>query len=112
MFEEQIAQIFDLVPNLLPHFGGLVLPQLPHPQTDNLIAKSGEKHKFSDFEAQIAQTEHKFFDPCLTSYRPLGAGEMEPKLGGAMLVHTRSLVRTFDYIILVKGSNRKRLVSC
>ena len=59
------------MPNLLPHFGGLAFLQLP--RTNKLIAESGEKHKFWDFEAQIAQIEHKFFDPCLTP---------EPTLGG------------------------------
>jgi len=41
--------------------GALAFPQPP--KTDELIAKSGEKHKFWDFEAQI---EHKFFDPFMT----------------------------------------------
>jgi len=63
--------------NLVPHFGGLAFPQPP--KTDKLIAMSGEKYKFWDFEAQTAQIEHKFFDPFLTPYPTLlggGAGEM------------------------------------
>ncbi len=53
------------MPNLLPHFDGGASISLA-PKTDNLIAKSGEKHKFWDFEEQTAQIEHTFFDPCLT----------------------------------------------
>ena len=52
------AQISDPMPNLLPHFGEAEFPQPPCPETDKFIAKSGEKHKIWDFEAQIAQIEH------------------------------------------------------
>jgi len=58
------------MPNLVPQFGRLAFPQPP--KTDKLIAKSGEKYKFWDFEAQIAQIEYKFFDPCLTSEPTFG----------------------------------------
>ncbi len=37
----------------------------PHPQTEKLIAKSGEKHNFWDFEAQIAQIFWPTLDPLL-----------------------------------------------
>ncbi len=59
----QIAQFFDPMPKLLPHFWGASISSAP--KTNKLIAKSGKKHKFWDFEAQI---EHKFFEPWLTPW--------------------------------------------
>ncbi len=64
--------MFYPMPNLLPHFGGRASISLA-PKTDKLIAKSREKHKFWDFDARIAQIEHKFFR-CMLNPLP---GEME-----------------------------------
>jgi len=55
---------------------GPTFPQLPPPrplQTDKLIAKSGLKYKFWDFEAQIVQIFGTMLDP-LPHFG--GAGEM------------------------------------
>ncbi len=68
------AQIFDSVPNLLPHFGGASISSTP--KTDKLIVKSGEKHKLWDSEAQIAQIFRSMFDP-LPYFE--GVSEMELK---------------------------------
>ncbi len=47
------------MPNLYLTLVGLAFSISQSPETDKLIAKSGKKHKFWDFEAQIAQIEHK-----------------------------------------------------
>ncbi len=74
--DEQFSycKVYALWPTSCLTLGWLTFPHpvLHTTQTDKLIAKSWERHKFWDFEAQLAQIEHKFFDPCLTPFPTLG----------------------------------------
>ncbi len=80
------------------------------PKTDKLIPKSGEKQKFWDFEAQIAQIEPPTLDP----YSILGGGwwngAEEPLVSSGLHWPSTSLsdvwMKVLQYLGLVGGRRR------